>query len=374
MSQALDILILGLSLRSSWGNGHATTWRALVTAMLRAGHRVRFLERDLPWYARHDDTPAELAPLIELYASLDELRDVHAHAVATADLVMVGSYVPDGIEVGAWVQSHANGVTAFYDIDTPVTLASLARGDCDYLDPRLVPAYELYLSFTGGPMLQSLRRRYGAHALPFYCAVDPSRHAPEADATPEFDLGYMGTYSPDRQPPLDCLLLEPARSWPEGRFIVAGPQYPDTLQWPANVTRVEHVAPGAHRHFYNAQRFTLNVTRADMVSAGWSPSVRLFEAAACGTPIISDVWPGLDELFEPGREILLARQAADVAYWLQRMPEDQRRAVGMAARRRVLAEHTADHRVRALERHFQQAIAQRSRFLPARTPCNDYAA
>jgi spore maturation protein CgeB len=374
MSSRLDIVVLGLSLRSSWGNGHATTYRALVTALLRAGHRVRFLERDLPWYAHHDDTPADLAPLIDVYADVEELRDRHATRVAAADLVIVGSYVPDGIEVGGWVQSQARGISAFYDIDTPVTLARLAAGTCDYLDARLIPAYELYLSFTGGPMLQTLRSRYGAHALPFYCAVDPARYAPDATVEPAFDLGYMGTYSADRQPTLERLLLDPARTWMQGRFVVAGPQYPESVAWPSNVTRMDHVGPGEHRHFYNAQRFTLNVTRADMIEAGWSPSVRLFEAAACATPIISDTWPGLADLFEPGREILLARDAAEVATWLRDMPDDQRRAVGEAGRRRVLAEHTADHRARMLEEYVDQAAARRSRFLASRSPCNDYVA
>jgi spore maturation protein CgeB len=375
MSLPLDIVVLGLSLRSSWGNGHATTYRALVAALLRAGHRVRFLERDAPWYAAHEDTPAELAACLAVYGGLDELRDAHAEAVAAADLVVVGSYVPDGIAVGAWVQSTARGVTAFYDIDTPVTLAALGAGGCDYLEPRLIPGYDLYLSFTGGPLLDTLRLRYGANALPFYCAVDPARHAPVAADEPAYDLGYMGTYSADRQPALDRLLVQPARAWPGGRFVVAGPQYPARIAWPANVARIEHVGPGEHAAFYGALRFTLNVTRADMVAAGWSPSVRLFEAAACGTPIVSDAWAGLDALFEPGREILIARDAADVLGWLHGLGEDERRAIGAAARRRVLAEHTADHRARTLERYVDRIASHRHGVVRStRSLCNDNAA
>lgn len=359
MSSALDIVVLGLSLRSSWGNGHATTYRALVAALQRAGHRVLFLERAAPWYAANEDTPAELAGCLAVYDGLDELRDRHARAVGAADLVIVGSYVPDGIAVGDWVQATARGLTAFYDIDTPVTLAQLARGGCAYLHGRLIPGYDLYLSFTGGPLLATLRTRYGANAWPFYCAVDPARHVPDAAAEPVFDLGYMGTYSADRQPALERLLGAPARAWPAGRFIVAGPQYPARIGWPQNVERTEHVGPGEHRTFYNALRFALNVTRADMVVAGWSPSVRLFEAAACGTPIISDAWPGLDSLFAPGREILIARDAVDVLGWLQGLADEPRRAIGTAARRRVLAEHTAEHRVRTLERYVDRVASRR---------------
>lgn len=353
MSAALDIVILGLSLRSAWGNGHATTYRALVRALRRRGHRVLFLERDTPWYTQHADAEADLAAGIALYRSPQELAEDHADAVAHADLVIVGSYVPDGAAIGAWVQTTARNLTAFYDIDTPVTLAHLARGRCPYLDAQLIPRYDLYLSFTGGPTLDVLRSQYGAHALPFYCAVDPLHYAP-LDVAKRFELGYLGTYSPDRQPALDELLLESASLLCEGRFAVVGAQYPDAIVWPDNVERIEHLGPGEHRRFYNQQRYTLNLTRADMIEAGWSPSVRLFEAAACGTPIISDAWPGLDSLFVPDREILVAHDRGDVLRWLRELPEDCRREIGAAARRRVLAEHTAAHRVETLERYIDR--------------------
>jgi spore maturation protein CgeB len=367
---ALDIVVLGLSLRSSWGNGHATTYRALLGALERRGHRVRFLERDVPWYGDNQDAQAALPGELALYADLDELRDRHGGAVANADLVIVGSYVPDGIAVGDWVQSQANGVVAFYDIDTPVTLATLARGDCAYLHARQVPGYDLYLSFSGGPILDVLQRRHGAPmAVPLYCSADPRRYAPE-DVDPCFDLGYMGTYSDDRQPALDLLLLEPARRWAQGRFAVAGPKYPGTIDWPPNVQRIEHLEPARHRRFYNEQRYTLNITRADMIAAGWSPSVRLFEAAACGTPIISDDWDGLGTLFEPGREILIARSGNDVLGWLRDLPEARRQAIGENGRKRVLAGHTAAHRAEALERYFDRAAPRRHLSRSKRRVCD----
>jgi len=271
--------------------------------------------------------------------------------------VIVGSYVPDGVEVGRWAQATAKGVTAFYDIDTPVTLAKLAAGDFEYLSPELIPGYDVYLSFTGGPVLREIERRYGSPAArALYCSVDAETYAP-VDTPRRWDLSYLGTYSPDRQPTLERLLIEPAIRAPNLRFCVAGPQYPPEVAWPANVERLEHVPPAEHPAFYAASRFTLNVTRADMIAAGWSPSVRLFEAAACGTPTISDVWDGLDELFEPGREIVLAQGAATVLDRLRTTSELGSRAMGAAARRRILAAHTSAHRATELEALLQAAAS-----------------
>ena len=352
----MHVVFLGLSITSSWGNGHATTYRGLVRELARRGHRVTFLERDVEWYRDNRDMPAPEGCETLLYASFDELRAEHAARVRDADVVVVGSYVPEGVRVGEWACATARGLCAFYDIDTPVTLAKLARGDHEYLTPALVARYGLYLSFTGGPTLRRLERELGSPmARALYCSVDPALYYPEA-AELRWDLGYMGTYSDDRQPTLDRLLLEPARRWPGGRFVVAGPQYPDAIAWPPNVERVTHLAPREHRAFYRAQRFTLNVTRADMVAAGWSPSVRLFEAAACATPIVSDEWPGLDEVLAPGREILVARTADDALRAARDLPDADRRALGEAARARVLAAHPAAHRAAEFEAYAAEAL------------------
>jgi spore maturation protein CgeB len=344
-------VLLGLSVTSSWGNGHATNYRGLVRALSARGHDVLFLERDVPWYAAHRDLPRPPWGTTRLYGSLDELRGSYADAVRDADVVIVGSYVPDGVAVGEWVVRTTRGVPAFYDIDTPVTLAKLARGDHEYLTPELVRAYRLYLSFTGGPTPARIEEELGspcAHA--FHCLVDPDAH-PVLDAPPRWDLGYLGTYSPDRQPALARLLLEPARRDPALRCVVAGPSYPDEIDWPPNVERIEHLAPSEHAAFYAAQRFTVNVTRADMVAAGWSPSVRLFEAAACAVPVISDVWAGLETFFVPGEEILLPADSDAVLRMLAQIGERERRAIGRRARERVLARDTADHRAAELEEH-----------------------
>ena len=347
-TRPLQIVIFGLSITSSWGNGHATTFRALVKALDARGHEIVFLERDVPWYASNRDLPQPPYCDTILYESLDELKAKYSSLVAHADLVIVGSYVPDGVLLGRWVTETAGGVTAFYDIDTPVTLAKLRRGDFEYLSPDLISGYDIYFSFTGGPTLEELEQVWHAkRAAPLYCSVDPDLYFPE-NVAEAYDLAYLGTYSIDRQPTVERLLIEPARRRPQARFCVAGPQYPTDIEWPANVERIEHLPPAEHRHFYNRQRFTLNVTRADMIRAGYAPSVRLFEAAACGVPVISDTWPGLDTLFEPEREILLARSSDEVVAYLD-LPEDRRRAIGSAARKRVLGSHTADHRARELE-------------------------
>jgi spore maturation protein CgeB len=347
----LAIVILGLSITSSWGNGHATTYRALSKGLARRGHRVLFLERDVPWYAAHRDVPHSRFATTRLYRDLDELRTVFAGAVAAADLVILGSYVPEGVAVARWMLQVAAGVRAFYDIDTPVTLAKLRRSDHEYLAPDLVPRFDLYLSFAGGRALSLLAQQFGARRpRPLYCSVDPDVHRARTEAV-RWDLGYMGTYSADRQPGLEALLLEPARRLPERAFAVAGPQYPPEPAWPANVEHFEHLPPARHASFYGAQRFTLNLTRADMVGVGCSPSVRLFEAAAIGTPIISDAWPGLETFFEPDREILIARSSEQVVSYLCDLDEARRQAIAAAARQRVLAFHTLDQRALELERY-----------------------
>jgi spore maturation protein CgeB len=347
----MRVVILGLSITSSWGNGHATTFRGLVRELAKRGHQVTFLERDQPWYAQHRDLPDPPYGTTHLYGSLHELDERHADLVREADLVIVGSYVPDGVKVGDWVQAQAQGVKAFYDIDTPVTLAKLARGEHEYLHPRQVPGYDLYLSFTGGPTLKRLQREYGSPcARVLYCSFDPELYHPEP-VPQQWDLGYMGTYSDDRQPSVNAFLLEPARRHPPGRFTIVGPQYPETASWPSNVLHQPHLPPAEHRRFYNAQRFTLNVTRKDMIAAGWSPSVRLFEAAACGTPIISDRWTGIESLLVPHQEILLVDRTEDVLEILRRVGEEERLRIAERARKRILSEHTAAHRAAEVESH-----------------------
>jgi spore maturation protein CgeB len=342
----MKIVVLGLSLSSSWGNGHATTYRALL-GTLGQRHEILFLERDQPWYAANRDLPHPTFCRLALYedrAGLSRFRD----EIESANAVIIGSYVTEGAAVAAQISGWVRGAFCFYDIDTPVTLSKLQAGDTEYISTDTIPLFDLYLSFTGGPILERLKTAFGARrAAPLFCSVDEARYRPMS-VERRWDLGYLGTYSLDRQPALERLLLEPARRLPGKRFVVAGPMYPADIVWPENVERIDHLPPDAHPEFYSAQAWTLNITRADMVAAGYSPSVRLFEAAACGTPIVSDPWAGLETIFRPASEIVIAQSSDDVVAALS-MTEDERSRLGAAGRARCLAGHTAAHRAAELE-------------------------
>ncbi|WP_159590933.1 CgeB family protein [Chelativorans xinjiangense] len=360
MSRRLNIVVIGLSLSSSWGNGHATTYRSLLRGLHANGHDVLFLERDVPWYADNRDLAAPDFCHLEYYRSLDEFG-AFLPEIRKADAVIIGSFVPEGVAVIDRVRAMNPPLLCFYDIDTPVTIARLEAGEEDYLARHQVPYFDLYLSFTGGRVLELLESRYGARrAEPLFCSVDPDFYFPTGEDT-RWDLGYLGTYSPDRQPALERLLMEPALRLPEKRFAVAGPQYPADIDWPENVERIEHLPPSAHASFYSRSRFTLNITRADMVAAGFSPSVRIFEAAACATPIISDRWPGLGALLPEGEAVIIADTPEDVVQTLTQLPDDVRRRVARSARERVLAGHTAVARANELARHIETLSEARMR-------------
>jgi spore maturation protein CgeB len=349
----MKLVVFGLALSSSWGNGHATTYRALLRAFAARGHTVSFWEWDAPWYrGEHRDLPAPDFATLHLYDQWDRVAERATAEAREADAVLVGSYVNGGPRVIDALAGAGVEPLFFYDIDTPVTVAALRRGGAEYLRCDQVPRFTRYLSFTGGPFLSEvLEAELGAReARPLYCSVDTGRYHPVApDPELASDLGYMGTYAPDRQPVLERFLMEVARRLPERRFQVAGPQYPADVDWPPNVLHRPHLPPARHAAFYSSCDWQLNATRADMVAAGWSPSVRLFEAAACGAAMISDPWRGLEAFFVPGREILLPATGEEVAEIVRSTHPDDRRAIGAAARRRILAEHTAAHRAAELE-------------------------
>lgn len=351
---SMELVFIGLAITSSWGNGHATTYRSLIKGLHALGHRVLFLERDQPWYAENRDAPALPYCETQLYSSIEDLRSRFGARVRNADAVVVGSYVQDGASVCDWVLERARGVRAFYDIDTPVTLSCLRTDTCEYLRTRQIAEFDLMLSFTGGPTLQRLQSTYGARrALPLYCSVDADEYRP-LGVRRDIDLGYMGTYSADREAGLEQLLNEPARRMPERSFMVVGSQYPAGLHWPGNVHKVDHLPPRSHAAFYGRQRCTLNLTRADMRAAGYSPSVRVFEAAACGTPIISDAWSGIEEVLVPGEQILLAHSADDVVRYLTQS-DAVLEQVAKRARERVLDAHSSVHRAGQLVTYIAEA-------------------
>jgi spore maturation protein CgeB len=341
----LSIVFVGLSLSSSWGNGHATTYRALLSGLGRLGHEVLFLEREQPWYLQNRDLADPDYCTLRFYAGVEDLEACR-EALTTADAVIVGSYVPDGIEVIDRIAAMGPRQLCFYDIDTPVTLARLARGEETYVAPRQLPGFDACFSFSGGRALEILEQDFGVRrAEPLFCSVDAQAYRPSGEAR-TWDLGYLGTYSPDRQPVLDELLLRTATLMPDRRFVVAGPQYPETIRWPANVERIDHLPPERHASFYSRQRYTLNVTRSDMIAVGWSPSVRLFEAAACATPVISDRWDGLGDFFPEPEAIATAATAEEVVAIVSR-PTKAALDQGLAAMRIALASHTG--MVRAAE-------------------------
>ncbi|QLF68940.1 glycosyltransferase [Peteryoungia desertarenae] len=354
MKAAYDFVFLGLSLSSSWGNGHATTFRSLIRGLAARGQRVLFLERDVPWYAEARDLENPDFCTLDYYSDIEDLLARHRDAITAAKAVIVGSYVPAGVAVLDVLHALKPKRLCFYDIDTPVTLSKLDRGDEEYIAKRQFPMVDIYFSFAGGPVLSWLEKALGVkQAVALYCSVDAERYQPTGEPI-SWDLGYLGTYSRDRQPVLERLLIEPARRLPDKRFIVAGPQYPGDIDWPDNVDRIDHLPPADHPSFYSRQRFTLNVTRADMVALGWSPSVRLFEAAACETPIISDNWQGLTDFFSDGDEIRIATDSDEVVRILTETSEADRMAQAKAAARRVAERHTglarADEFLAALER------------------------
>ena len=343
----MKIVVWGLTVSSSWGNGHATLWRGLIRALGRAGHEVVFVERDQPWYAEHRDLLDLPGGRLVLYRDWEEVA--HRRDLADADAAIVTSYCPDAVRATALVLD-GRATSVFYDLDTPVTLARLAAGESvDYLPPQGLGAFDLVLSYTGGPALDALSDRLGARdPRPLYGHVDPDVHRPaEPLAMFRGDLSYLGTYAADRQPTVERLFTDAAARAPDHRFVLGGSSYPADFPWQPNIFFMDHVAPPDHPAFFSSSRLTLNVTRADMAAMGWCPSGRLFEAAACGVPVVSDDWAGLSTFFTPGEEILLADCTDNVLAALD-LSEVELTRIAAAARARVLAEHSSAARAAEL--------------------------
>ncbi|RAK52821.1 CgeB family protein [Phenylobacterium deserti] len=345
----MKLVIFGLTVSSSWGNGHATLWRGLIRALEGRGVKVVFFERDVPYYAHHRDLWTLPAGDLVLYPDWDSVRERARAEARSADVVMVTSYCPDGRQASA-LAAESGRQAVFYDMDTPVTLARLSAGESvDYLPVEGLSGFDLVLSYTGGEALVRLQRDLGARrALPLYGHVDPAAHRPvPADERYGCDLSYLGTYAADRQPAVNAFFAEPARLRPDKRFVLGGSGYDASFPWVDNIFFFDHVPPGEHPAFFASSKLTLNVTRRDMAQMGYCPSGRLFEAAACGTPILTDVWEGLELFFEPGREILTATSTDEALAAVDLAPGDLA-AIARAARERTLDQHTSDHRAAEL--------------------------
>jgi spore maturation protein CgeB len=346
----MTIVVFGLTISSAWGNGHATLWRGLCRALGNLGHRVVFFERDVPYYAAHRDVVDPQGCELVLYTDWSTIRARARLAIEQADVAMVTSYCPDGRDASALLLDSRVGVKVFYDLDTPVTLERLAQGQTvPYLPVDGLGGFDLVLSYTGGRALDELKRTLGARAVaPLYGSVDPDQHRPVgADSSLRSDLSYLGTYAPDRQDALQRLFIDPARCRPSLRFAIAGSQYPDDFPWESNIFYFSHMPPPMHPAFYCSSGLTLNVTRGPMAAMGFCPSGRLFEAAACGAPLLSDWWEGLDEFFQPGEEIFIADTTQAVLEALDTSQESRAHVAG-AARERALACHSARARAQEL--------------------------
>jgi spore maturation protein CgeB len=346
----VKIVIFGLTISSSWGNGHATLWRGLCKALIQMRHQIVFYERDVPYYANMRDLHEIPNGRLELYTDWNDIRPRALSDIANADVAIITSYCPDSIAAADIVLAQARAIRVFYDLDTPVTLARLEAGEpVPYIGPSGLSDFDLVLSYSGGRTLDEFRTRLGAGSIvPLYGHVDPDVHRP-AQPSPHYrsDLSYIGTYSDDRQQALEELLLAPARMLPELRVLIAGAQYPHDFPWSQNIYFVRHLPPAEHPAFFSSSRLTLNTTRRAMAKMGWCPSGRLFEAAACGAPIVSDAWEGLDAFFRSGDEIITAESASDVVRALE---ADDRELSAMArrARERVLDEHSSGKRANEL--------------------------
>ena len=351
----MKVVVFGLSISSSWGNGHATLWRGLFRAMVKRGHMPVFFERDTDYYRAHRDLTEMEGARICVYEDWEQIRAEAARELADADLGMVTSYCADAIPAAEMVLQSGVRWRCFYDLDTPVTLAALEQGEAvAYLPAAGLGGFDLVLSYTGGRALDELRTRLGARRVaPLYGSVDPEIHRPVERAR-EFDLSYMGTFAQDRQDALTALFLEPARKLPDYKFLLGGAQYGADFPWGNNVYFRQHLPPAEHAGFYCSSNLTLNVTRLAMKQMGYCPSGRLFEAAACGVPILTDLWEGLDRFFVPGDEILTATDTGEAMAAIT-SNESKMRRVADAARERTLGEHTAECRVAELERTLEAA-------------------
>ncbi|MGN6790744.1 MAG: CgeB family protein [Rhodanobacteraceae bacterium] len=342
----MKLAIFGLTISSSWGNGHATLWRGMCKALSRLGVDVVFFERDVHYYAQQRDCAAPEGATLVLY---DDWQAVRAHArreLVDADAAIVTSYCPDALPARAEILDAARPLAVFYDLDSPVTIAAAREGTLlPYLDARGLRDYDIVLSYAGGPTLHALQKILQArNAHPLYGHVDPALHRPVApSATYRSDLCWLGTWAADRQRALEALFVDAAAARPQARFTIAGAQYPIDFPWHDNIWFIRHLPPSEHAAFLCSSRLALNVTRDAMARAGWCPSGRLFETAACAVPIVSDDWPGLSEFYRPDGEILLARDTEDVLAAMD-LSDAELKCIGEAGRARTLTSHTSMHR------------------------------
>lgn len=345
----MQILFFGLTISSSWANGHATPFRALIRALHNLNIKVVFYERDVPYYASHRDFDSCDYCELKLYEDWESIRESALRRARDSDIVLTASYLPEGARISEELLQVDGPLHVFYDLDTPITLKRMQDTGVDYLRPDLIPRFDLYLSFTGGNILRTLEHGLGARlARPLYGCVDPDAYRRVASQE-QFacDLSFMGTYAPDRAHSVRRLFLAAADRLAQQNFLLAGSMYPTEWEWPAGMRRVEHVAPSDHSALYSSSRATLNVTRSEMAQSGYCPSGRFFEASACGTPLLTDEWEGLENFFNLEEELLVVRSTEDVVCALE-LPNADLARMAARARQRTLDEHTGHYRAKQL--------------------------
>jgi len=366
----LKITIFGLTVSSTWGNGHATFYRAILRALARLGHSVTFYERDQSQFARHRDLPESEEFGVRLYARWDAVRHAAVEEAKHSDVVLLGSHVPEGARIADAILALREPLRVFYEWDTPGTLERLTYGGLEYLRALQLPDFDLILSRTGGSSLSALEMDYGARmALPLFPCVDPEQFF-RLPARPQLrcELSYVDGYSLEKQVQLESMVIAAAKQRPSWKFLLAGPPRPAGLAWPKrgqggskfpkNVRRVESMTREDRPALYSSSRLTLNLSGKAAAEWGFCPSSQLFEAAACGTPLLTTGFAGLESFFEPGVELLVAADAVDVIAGMERS-DASLASMARRAHERTLDEHTGYHRALAMVAAFEQARAPR---------------
>lgn len=333
-----------MSVSSSWGNGHATLLRGLARALVKRQYRIVFFEKDTPYYQNTRDYYGEKDVEVCIYSSWEMIKEKASVTVNDSDVALVTSYCPDGNDASSCVINSRCKIKLFYDLDTPVTINTVLNGTIPfYLPNRGLSEFDAVLSYTGGTALEIQKTLFNAKkTFPLYGSVDPSIHY-QRHSTTEYILSYLGTYSSDRHLSFLRFFLEPARGLSQLKFLLGGSMYPSIIDWPENVTCIEHITPEKHPDFYSSGSFTLNITRSVMAEMGYCPSGRLFEAAACEVPIISDYWIGIEDFFDCSNEIIVVDSTHSAIDRLS-MPLDKRQKIAKAAKEKVLSNHTNDNR------------------------------
>jgi spore maturation protein CgeB len=361
----MNIAFYGSSLLSSYWNGAATYYRGLLRDLALRGWSVTFYEPDAFDRQSHRDIdPPEWAKVVVYPATEEAVRAVTAEA-RRADVVVKASGVGvfDDLLLEATVAAAApHALRLFWDVDAPATLAEL-RATPDHPMHRLLPRLDMVLTYGGGPPVIDAYRAIGARACrPIYNALDPQTHHPVA-FDPRFagDLAFLGNRLPDREARVERFFLEPAAQLPERRFLIAGSGW-DDKPMPANVGRIGHLSTNDHNAFNVSPLAVLNIARDSMAEVGFSPATRVFEAAGAGACLITDAWEGIELFLTPDEEVLVARDGQDVVEHLAALTPERARAIGEAARQRIVAEHTYARRAVEADALFrEQAAAKRER-------------